>query len=929
MNALASFSTISTILSLAWGLFINTGCSSTPKIDDSRPAEQLAAHALTQIMAQHRSAQLSHVKYDLFIDVSVGAKSFNGEQRIRFDLKPDKKIGDVWLDYQGGTITFAEINGAVTKLERGPVHVRLPKDKLVSGTNLVVIKFEHEYSRTGSGLHRFQDPEDKKVYLYTQFEPFAASRWAPFFDQPDIKAPLTLKIKAPSDWKVIANTPENKYEAKYEETMAQKKTRKKIKATTWAFAPTAPISTYLYAMVAGPFVVWQDQYKEVPLRLFARKSLARYVHHQEWFDITKQGFDFFEKYFDVSYPFGKYDQLIVPEFNAGAMENVGAVTFSEKFIQRGEYTRRDRSRIASVVLHEMAHMWFGNLVTMKWWDDLWLNESFATYMSSLALVKATDFKEAWTNFRVYKNDAYNIDQSIVTHPIAGAVANTDEAFNNFDAITYGKGASVMKELRRHVGGDVFRASLREYFKKHSYKNAVFSDFAAAFESASKLNLKNWFHSWFETSGVDTVTQAFQCTPLKVDYRDMTKLSFKLSLSNEARPHSIQLVAYRKNRENQLVRVVESSVQTDIGQGDVSREVLFEGSDNCPDFIYANFEDQGYFKVTLDQVSLQFILNNIDLIKSSELRVSLWSDLWQMVRDQKLKVAQFSDIALKSLAREQDIEVLSFLISKGVGSDTNGFDTVYYYWPQTFEQERVVLKQVTDAYEDVLYARMIEAKEKANRARYKTLKNPYADQYKLFFVSYLASVNSSRGVANAVEMLSKTKDPDLRWKILYTLSRANYSSIDQLIAQELRVDKSDSAKKNALSCRVVRPDPVQKEKYLKTLTTDLNLKYSADELNRVSLNMFPARQRDTLGHYRSHINNGILQVWPQLDSNAQSTLAENLAPADCTSAVNLELQKIVQKNVNGSNKLPTNMLKPLMSEFDSDRLCVAIRKYNQE
>lgn len=929
--------------------FLITNCSTSDEVREGGSVSQLSAEALSQKEAERRSQILSDVKYNLFVDVTGGAKNFAGEQQMTFVLN---RREDVWVDFQEGVITEAIVNGKSLKLERGPVHVKLPKANLVVGENLVIMRFTHEYSRSGSGLHRFQDPEDKKVYLYTDFEPFDASRWAPFFDQPDIKAPLTLTVEAPVHWVVSANTLETRID-------------KKEKTATWYFAPTAPISTYIYAMVAGPFVVWQDKYKDVPLRIFARKSLARYIPQEEWFHVTKKGFEYFERYFAVPYPFGKYDQLIVPEFNSGAMENVGAVTFSERYIQRGGYSRSERNRIASVVLHEMAHMWFGNLVTMKWWNDLWLNESFATYMSSLAQDDATVFSEVWADFRVDKAGAYNLDQTIVTHPISAVVRNTDEAFTNFDDITYDKGASVMKELSQYVGAEVFKKSLQLYFKKHSYKNTTLNDFIGAFEETTKENMDDWFQSWLETTGVDTARQSYTCSTKKVQGKNVGVLNIEIAMSKKSRPHAFKVGAYKLRGDGQVVRLLSADMKTKVGDDGVDVELQMADDKSCPDFIYANYQDHAYFKVEFDEKSLAFLLNNIDAVKNPELRLSIWADLWEMVRDQKLKVSHFSEMALRSLAVEQDITVLSYLVQKTMGSAGGDFETVYYYWPQTFEQDRVTLKQVTKGYEQIFWSRMNEAKESSakfaqqlakQKAKYKiaqkererkefiafkrsgekgefkftpqfkVFENPYEDHYKLFFDAYLVAVNSTRGVENTLSLLKQTNDPDRRWRVLYALCRENHTNVESLITSELKRDKSDVAVKSALACRVVRPVHEQKAAYVKSLTTSDKISYSADEISRIGRHLFPPKQREMLTYFKADVYQALKNYWPKLEGPFQSRLAGGLAPAYCNSDANTELQKFVDDSGAG---LPASIKKPLLTRLDADRRCIAVRKFNRD
>ena len=346
--------------------------------------------------------------------------------------------------------------------------------------NAVRVVYEHDYDHTGDGLHQFIDPEDGSEYLYTNLEPYSAHRLFPCFDQPDLKATYALTVDAPAEWELVANSEEAEREQLGDGWLRRR------------FATTEPFSSYLFALIAGPYHVVRDEHRGVPLGFFCRRSLVEHLDEDELFEVTKQGLDFYADFFDYAYPFGKYDQIFVPEFNAGAMENVGAVTHSERMVFRDPPTENQRLGRAEVLLHEMAHMWFGNLVTMRWWNDLWLNESFATYMAYLSMVEATRFSSAWQAFNSgMKAWAYRQDQLVTTHPIAGQVRDTDETFLNFDGITYGKGASVLKQLVAAVGVDGFREGMRVYFRRHAFGNTTLAEFLDAIGEGAGRDLHGW------------------------------------------------------------------------------------------------------------------------------------------------------------------------------------------------------------------------------------------------------------------------------------------------------------------------------------------------------------------------------------------------------------------------------------------------------
>lgn len=839
----------------------------------------------TQKFAEVRSSLVSNVQYKLNINVSEPGDFFSGDQQIIFDIKAPQ---DIYIDFQGGDILSTQVNSKVQKILRGPIYILISKDMLVSGTNTVQFVFRHSYSKSGTGLHKFKDPEDNKIYMYTDFEPYDASKWAPLFDQPDLKATFELTVKAPAHWTVVANTKETSFEKAGSEAY-------------WRFPKTLPMSTYVFAMMAGPYHIWESQYKEIPLRIMVRDSLKKYVPYQDWFKITQKGFEFFENYFDFPYPFKKYDQIIVPEFNSGAMENIGAVTFSEKYLRRKDYTRFELRGLFSTALHEMAHMWFGDIVTMKWWNDLWLNESFATYMATLSLVKATEYKDSWVNFSIGKQGAYKQDESITTHPIAAHVENSNQAFTNFDSITYGKGAAVMKELSHYLGENLFRDSLRAYIKKHQYGSATLEDFIAAFNETSKLNLTPWFDAWLKTTGVDEVKQSFICEP--------NKLRFDLEVSPHGKPRTIHVAGFKKSW-GEIKEVATVLVQTQ-GLKEielVSREVEFEKKAECPDFIYANYGDHGYFKIEFDDKSLLFLEENINLIKSDLLRASIWSDLWRMVRDQKYKVEKFANLALKALESEENQEILIYLTQKTLGSRGSQYDSVYYFMPRSTAAEKSKYNKMMNDFSAVVSRRMQKA---------------VADRYKIFLDAYLASVNSSSSLNLVVELLKKTDDPDMRWRMLHTLCSEGYLKVKDLVETELSLDKSDMSYKSSLACFASRPDEKVKAEFMQSLLSD-KMSYSSDEVDRIAGSLFPSGQREQIKKFSSEIFMALSVKWPKLDLAYQSDLAYGLVPVYCEDKSSHALKGFLDSSV----ALPQSLKKPLLNKYDEDKRCLAVREFNK-
>src|SRR3954453_18236908 len=466
-------------------------------------APDVAVPNLTRDDAAARAALLAVHSYDLFLDVPdghgrPGEETFRSVTTVRFDARTPGAA--TFVDLVAERVRSATLNGVELDVsgytEEGGL--RLPG---LAESNELVVDADCRYSRTGEGLHRFLDPEDDQVYLYTHFEPAEAKRMFACFDQPDLKASFTVHVTAPFDWQVISNTGDRTIEAGDGGSQLVH------------FAPTKRISTYLVALVAGPYARVTDLHDGIPLGVFCRASLAKYLDADAIFAVTKAGFDFYHRVFDYPYPFDKYDQLFVPEFNAGAMENAGAVTFLEDYVFRSKVTDAAYERRAETVLHEMAHMWFGDLVTMRWWDDLWLNESFATYMSVLCQVEATRYKGGWTTFaNTEKTWAYRQDQLPSTHPIAADIADIEAVKVNFDGITYAKGASVLKQLVAWVGQDAFLAGLRKYFTTHEFANTELRDLVVELEASSGRDLSAWAEEWLQTAGCNTLRASFETGP---------------------------------------------------------------------------------------------------------------------------------------------------------------------------------------------------------------------------------------------------------------------------------------------------------------------------------------------------------------------------------------------------------------------------------
>ncbi|WP_411110103.1 aminopeptidase N [Streptomyces sp. c-19] len=597
---------------------------------------------LSRDEAQERAALLSVDGYEVVLDLrsAVGdsaeaVRTFRSETTIRF-----RRTGD-------GTSTFVDLIApsvdAVTLNGRSldPAVVfdgsRIALDGLAD-ENTLVVDARCAYSRTGEGMHRFVDPEDGEVYLYTQYEPADARRVYANFEQPDLKAPYRFSVTAPEGWTVWSNG-----------------AGQQDAEGVWRFAETAPISTYITCVVAGPYHYVTDSYTrgelEIPLGAMCRKSLAKHFDADDVFLITKQGFDFFHDNFDYPYPFGKYDQAFVPEYNLGAMENPGMVTFREEYIYRGKVTQAAYEARANVILHEMAHMWFGDLVTMVWWDDLWLKESFADFMGSFVNAEATRFTNSWVTFaNNRKSWAYRADQLPSTHPITADIRDLEDAKLNFDGITYAKGASVLKQLVAYAGRDAFLEGSRRYFKRHAYGNTRLADLLSILEETSGRDMRTWAKSWLQTSGVNALTPA---VTYDAEGR-ITELAV-VQEGDELRPHRAAVGLYRLSG-GELVRYARA--EADITG---TRTVITDltGQDK-PDLVLVNDDDLTYCKVRFDERSLATLRAHLGDITDPLARALCWSALWNLTRDGLMPARDFVAVALAFAGRETDIGVLQMV-----------------------------------------------------------------------------------------------------------------------------------------------------------------------------------------------------------------------------------------------------------------------------
>ncbi len=733
--------------------------------------------------AQLRSKQVSAVDYQLYFRFTGGNAEYRAETTVAFTLEsiPAK----LFLDFQGDKLEKLVVNGhPVKRASIENYRVYLAPEFLKIGRNHVAIRYTNQFDTDGTGLHRFVDPIDGREYFFSHFEPFKANRLFPCFDQPDLKASFSVTVEAPTGWKIISNT------------LAQ--IESDGKQARHVFPRSKRFSTYLFTLAGGPFVVFEDRQARIPSRVFSTYSMSGYVDAGNIFEVTRQGFDFYEKYFAIPYPFGKYDQIFVPHFNAGAMENVAAVIIKEDaYLYRETPLRSKLQKRANTILHEMAHMWFGDIVTMRWWNDLWLNESFATYMSYLAQVEGTPDKDAWQRFSgSMKNWAYWQDQLPTTHPIETRVEDTLSTFDNFDGITYGKGASVIKQLAFYAGEDAFRKGVSEYLKKHQWKNAERKDFTEAIGRSAAVSLAGWTRLWLQKSGINTLRAEYDVDPEgRISRFDLVQE--KGNGDRVLRPHRLQIALFYGSSETPRIgKLVTAEIS---GQRAAVAGLVGQPA---PDFVFTNFGDHAYAKFYLDDHSLEYARLHLELLPAPA-RTSVWSTLWFMVRDGKLSPSTYMDVFLDKAILETDASLvrafrwnLNTLLTRYLGEGA---------WRESMHR---------------LYA---TAWKQVN------LQQPGSDLQAVWFDYLLRSAISADADARLERILQgKTVIPglelsqDRRWQIIVRLAIMGHRGIEKLLKGEEGRDVGERGLKYGFAARAAMPDATMKEEVWQKLLTDQTL-----------------------------------------------------------------------------------------------------------
>ncbi|MBS6344621.1 MAG: aminopeptidase N [Bifidobacterium pseudolongum] len=619
---------------------------------------------LTRVEAEERKSIVQYpIHYSVDLDLTQGDTTFVSTSTIQFGAKAGEST---FLDLIADEVTSVTLNGE--SVEPGEVFAddRIALNNLRE-RNEVVVTAVCRYSTTGEGLHRSVDPSDGNVYLYSQFEVPDARRVYAVFDQPDLKAVFRFSVLAPCSWIVTSNMPVERTEDTDQMTLdGTLGTKPAEHAKRWTFAPTPTMSSYLTAICAGPYAEWHTTYQNedgrtIPMAQYCRQALkddfAKDVDYL--FDITKKGFAFYAKTWGVPYPYAKYDQIYVPEYNAGAMENIGMVTIRDSYVFSSKVTDALAERRVVTVLHELAHMWFGDYVTMKWWNDLWLNESFAEFTSTLATAEATEWKDAWATFcSGEKSWALNQDQLSTTHPIVAPINDLNDTYVNFDGITYAKGASVLKQLVAYVGRSEFFEGINHYLYRHAYSNATLNDLLTELEGTSGRDLKTWSVQWLEQAGINTIATDLH-TAQDGTISELTLHQFAPTDHPVLREHRLAVGFYNEDEESGKV------VRTDRIELDVDGEattVTEAAGKPRPQFLLTNDDDLTYTKLRFDDESLAFATANLYRFDDALARAVIWLALWDMTRDGELAASDFIGTTLKLLSTETESTTFRYALA---------------------------------------------------------------------------------------------------------------------------------------------------------------------------------------------------------------------------------------------------------------------------
>lgn len=746
---------------------------------------RVAERGLDQTSAVLRKQQVSNPSYQIDLMLNAEGTPFSGSNLISFDFQP--RGYDLSVDFTGGEVIEVLINGQSADYQYNGFFLNFDERQFETGTNQLKIVYTHPYSKDGAGLYYFKDPLDQTVYTYSDLEPYDANRIFPLFDQPNLKARFTLNVDVPAAWSVVSANRESSI-------------TKQADRALWQFPETLPISSYIISVHAGEYASFDlGDYEGIALRLFSRQSNAQYVPVDEWNEVTRQGFAFFNDFFGVDYPFGKYDQLAVPDFNSGAMENVAAVTFADRYCcVPGVRSIAEKSFLKNAILHEQAHMWFGNLVTMDWWDDIWLNESFAEIAGYFALETVKDFDRPWLEFLWQRKTwGYRDDEYVTSHPIKGNIDTTELVMSSIDGITYAKGGSALRQLKYYIGDANFRAGLQTYMQKYAYKNTQFQDLldelALAAANDADVDIDQWADEWIKTTGVNRVAPQLQCTDGVID--SLHLIQSGSPINPQLRSHKLQVGLYQFADTPEGRTLAQPSIIPVLMRGE-STEVTAAKGQACPALVLPNIGDYTFIKVILDKQTRATLAKHISSIDDPHARALFWLALWDGVVDGEYPLSEYTDIALAHAAAETNNQMIDGIADSLASAHS---------WMERMNDHGQFDKPLSQ-----LSVQIVALADQRLRAA-----EPGSDEFQLWFGLYSSVIYLPEQLEIAVQWLRDnnaygwTLDQRSRWSLLSILATYNHPDSQKLVAAEHVIDTSARGQLRYLSVNTVIADRSEK------------------------------------------------------------------------------------------------------------------------
>jgi len=814
---------------------------------------------ITRAETAERARLLDVHSYEVTLDLTAGAEVFGSRSVIRFGCARPGADTATYADLVADTVHEITLNGEPLDPAAACADGRIALTGLAEENELTVVA-DCRYSRDGTGLHRAVDPADQRVYAYTKFEPAYARTVYANFEQPDLKASFTISVIAPAHWTVLSNEPVADTAPAAAGDGDSDSGSGSGSATVWRFWPTPPLPTYLFAVAAGEYHVVRGTHttprgQVIPLGLACRASLAEHLDAEDILDTTRRGLDYYPRLFETDYPFAKYDQVFVPEYSVGATENAGCVVFSDRLLFRSRVPDSANELRATVILHEMAHMWFGDLVTMRWWDDLWLNESFAEFAAAEAAAEATRYTGAWATFAGGRKAwGYHQDRLPSTHPVAAEVETLTEAIANFDGISYAKGASVLRQLLARIGRESFFDGVRAYFGGHAWANATLADWLAELEASSGTSLTGWAKAWLQTAGPSTLR-----ADVTVDdsgaLTDVAVVQAAPAAHPALRPHRIAIGLYNAAADGVLTR--SSQVGADV-EG-ARTEIPALAGQPQPDLILPNDGDLTYAILRFDERSLRTLTTSIGRLADPLARAVCWTSIADMVSQAELPVAEFVAMVASALPTEPSTAAAQNLL----GTTRDLLRTLAA--PAVAESGGRQLAAAA--------ARLLADAEPGS-----DLQLVWAE-----LVSWTATAPDQLDLVAGL-LDGSTAPPglaigsELRWSLLGRLAAAGRTG-DRAINAELARDHTDAGARNAAACRAAIGDPGHKAAAWRVLTDPAGI--AIDLLRSVAAAFYQPAQAELLAPYAERYFEVLPELWQRSGGHLRVARGNALFPVTAT------------------------------------------------